>query len=304
MKQLTMDNGKLTIKNMLNEKGQVIMVLILVMTVALAIGLSMVQKSLVDVSTSTRVEESSRAFSAAEAGIEKALKGDYSGVNFTENNSSATIPDTGLIPAIPTSGTQDPLEYPPLAEDEVAHVWLADPDADLPNCTKGGNPATCYTQNSLNVYWGDPTSSDKAALELTLVYYNGTQYVSRKWYLDNPNANRTTPNNFNTEADCSAQCKFIIGGINSGVQDPSLPSAPSKLMLIRARLLYNDTSSQPFAVQAVGTGAGHYIPLQARILTSIGTSGDTQRKVRVFRLEKVVPPYFDYAIFSAGAINK
>ncbi len=45
-----------------NQKGQLILILILVMTVALSIGLSIVQKSLVDVSTSSKVEQSSRAF--------------------------------------------------------------------------------------------------------------------------------------------------------------------------------------------------------------------------------------------------
>ena len=57
----------------MNKKGQILLALILVMTVALAIGLSVIQKSLVDVSTSTKVEQSSMAFSAAEAGIERSL---------------------------------------------------------------------------------------------------------------------------------------------------------------------------------------------------------------------------------------
>ena len=294
---------------MKKQKGQVILVLILIMTVALAIGLSIVQKSLVDVATSTKVEQSSRAFSAAEAGIEKALQGSSCGINcvsFTENSSKADVSNSGLIPGVPDAGaSQDPLEYPPLAKEEIAHVWLADPKANLPNCR---SEDVCYKQTTLDVYWGNSVT-DKAAIELTLVYYNGSQYISRKWYLDQTDRNPT--NRFDTTALCGDnkwtvgqnkyQCKKILGdsiGINNGLlQD--------RLMLIRARLLYNTTTSQPFAVQAVGTcGDDCSIPPQARVINSKGSSGETQRSVRVFQEYKVVPPYFDYAIFSAGAINK
>lgn len=280
-----------------NESGQAILALILIMTVALAIGLSVVQKSLVDVSTSTKVEESSRAFSAAEGGIEKALQlKTNTSVDF-DNSSNAKVTDSGLIPAIPTSGIQDPLEYPPLAKEEVAHVWLANFDST-------GNPPTeVYKQNSLDVYWGDPTVSDKAALELTVVYYDNTlsQYKSQKWYLDQ--ILRDPDNKFDRTASCPPAGIKPPSGVVAYQCKKNLPSLPSGLMLVRARLLYNSTS-QPFAVQAVGTGAGHYIPPQARIFISTGVSGETQRKVRVFQIPKVVPPYFDYAIFSLGEIRK
>ena len=291
-----------------NEKGQIILTLILVMTAALAIGLSVVQKSLVDVSTSTKVEQSSRAFSAAEAGIEKALGGDTSGVNFSDIGSRTTeVADTGLIPCIPgvaacPSGRQAPLEYPPLSKEEVAHVWLADYNSTSPspppNC--GPNIACHYIQNTLDVYWGNNSTNDKVALELTLVYYDGSKYVSMKWYLDNPSATRTTVNNFDITAVCSGH------SVGSGTYQckKTIDFLPSGLMLLRARLLYN-TTSQPLAVQAVGTcGQDCSIPPQARTITSTGAAGESQRKVNLFQVNKVVPPYFDYAIFSAGEITK
>lgn len=269
----------------MREKGQVVLILILVMTVALGIGVSVVQRSLSDVSTASKVEQSSRAFSAAEAGIEKAIQ---SSTGFTTaiplgNNSS--IQEVQASP-IPASGQA--LEYPPLAKEEMAQVWLANPD-DL---------SSPYGGSTLDIYWGNSTT-DRAALELTLVYY-GTEYSSKKFYLDQ--ITRTPANNFDTTADCSTahtigtntyQCKYTI---------TSIPSSPR---LLRARLLYN-TTSQPFAVSPVGTcGASPCsLPSQAHLFTATGTSGQTQRKVQVFRLDKVVPSFFDYAIFSAGSINK
>lgn len=311
------------------QTGQAILGLILIMTVALAIGLSVVQKSLVDVSTSTKVEESSRAFSAAEAGIEKALQpGSTCGANcisFSGNSSKADVAGGNLIPCIPgLSGCaqtlyaqQAPLEYPPLHKEEIAHFWLADFTSTLNPPSQFYNPPS----HTLDVYWGDSAfPSDKAAIELTLVFYDGAKYAFKKWYLDQGSANRNpipvgfgtvncTGNNIitSTFAD-STTCA------NSQVKyqcKVTLESLPSNMMLLRARLLYN-TNSQPLAVQATGsggsctgaTGNGCYLPPQAKAIISTGASGETQRKVKVCQIPKVVPPYFDYAIFSAGAISK
>lgn len=278
----------------LNQKGQLILALILVMMVALGIGLSVVQRSLVDVSTSSKVEQSSRAFSAAEAGIERALQVGSTSLNFSENSSQAEVSDSGLLPSVPPANNrQEPLEYPPLAKEDIAQVWLADYNSS------SSPPSLGYTQNSLEVYWGN-SLTDRAALEISLVYFNGTQYVYRKWYLDQ--MARTPTNNFDISAVCGDQ-RWEVGSSKYQCKK-TLDSLPVGLMLIRARLLYN-TTSQPFAVWAVGAcGSACNIPPQARILTSTGTSGETQRRVRLFQLNKVVPPYFDYAIFSAGEIAK
>lgn len=297
---------------MKNQKGQVVLLLILVMTVALAIGLSVIQRSLVDVSTSTKVEESSRAFSAAEAGIEKVLSGGVPPfVDFSaENNSSATV-TTYEIPALPSGGNrQDPFECPPgdsrLAKEEVAQIWLAHQDSS------GNPPAEYYKQSTLDVYWGN-SATDMAALEVTIVYYGvdpvdgQIKYLSRKWYLDHASASRPTDNEFD-KVDCTGnipgmpgyQCKKTLGD-GSGVGNGPLLS---RLMLLRARLLYN-AESQPFAVQGTGNcGSDCSLPTQAKVLQSKGTSGQTRRIIQVCQMDKVVPSYFDYAIFSENEINK
>lgn len=294
----------------MKESGQVILILILVMTVALAIGLSIVQRSLVDVSTASKVEQSSRAFSAAEAGIEKALNvnpsenascADANCPNFADNSSSVKmIEDSSLKPTTPSSGRQAALEFPSLAKEDVAQVWLANFSSSTNPPPEFYNPQP--PDRSLDVYWGNPltSSTDQAALELTLVYYDGNKYASKKWYLDQ----KIRDNNFEV-IGCSGNNIPDGGGATYQCKKTlvSLPPSPNILMLARARLLYN-TTSQPLAVQAVGTCATCYLPPQARSITSTGVAGETQRKVTVFQLNKVVPPYFDYAIFSAGDILK
>ena len=280
---------------MKNETGQIILVLILVMTVALAIGISVIQRSISDISTASKTEQSSRAFSAAEAGIEDLLSGGTGIVNFAENSSTAQATGGNLMPAIQSGlNPQAPLEYPSLSKEEVAHVWLANLDS-LTN-----PPAEAYKRNSLDVYWGN-SDTDKAALELTLVYYASNKYQSQKYFYDQ--ISRTPANNF-TPVSCTGENTLVSGVIYQCKQTITFPTSTG-LMLLRARLLYN-TSSQPFAVQAVGTSCGSNcsLPPQARSIISTGTAGTTQRRVRLFQINKVVPSYFDYAIFSTGDINK
>lgn len=292
----------------MNQKGQVVLVLILIMTVALSIGLSIVQRSLIDVSTASRVEQSSRAFSAAEAGIEKILQtGSTDPFNLQNESRITSITDSELLPQTADVGSQQsPLEIgslaSPLAKEEIAQVWLADPNSTLPPCL---DPAVCYRGTMVDIYWGNSTD-DKAALVLTLIYWDGSAFASRKWYLDHSSASRSPSNGFDTVL-CSGgytltgyQCYKRLGD-SSGINNGPLPAG---LMLLRARLLYNKTS-QPFAVQAVGTcGSNCSLPPQQRVYTATGTSGSTQRRIQLIQQIKILPPFFDYALFSAGDINK
>lgn len=53
--------------------GQVLLITVLVLSIAVTIALSLIGRSVTDVSMSRNLEESARAFSAAEAGIEETL---------------------------------------------------------------------------------------------------------------------------------------------------------------------------------------------------------------------------------------
>lgn len=317
---------------MKTQNGQIILLLVLIMTVGLAIGISVVQRSVSDISTATKVEQSQRALSAAEAGIEKALQGNVNPVDFSsENNSTATIdPGSSTIFPAPQSGLirQDPLEYdPPLAREEVAQVWLADLWSSSSPPAAFYKPPPSPSQPTIDVYWGN-SASDRAALSLTLVFYgkdptdpepgqrNVNKYRSKKWFLDQ--YDRSNGFDFPEKSASSPTCP---GGIVITYLDGSLSNTyrcrktvdfsdifsgdrDAILMLLRARLLYNNTS-QPFAVQAVGTcGDSCSLPRQYKKIKSTGLSGQTQRKILLFQEMKVVPPYFDYAIFSVGDINK
>lgn len=295
---MTIEREQLTMKcEMKNQQGQIVLILILVMTVALAIGLSVIQRSLSDVSTSTKVEQSTRAFSAAEAGIEKAIqkKGGIGTPFDLGNNSSIERVDKVDIPG------DVALEYLPISKEELAQVWLANP-GDLSQVYTGCTaPGVCY----LGIYWGDEGNTDHPAIEVTVIYDASGVYKSKKYYLDRDAAVRG--NGFDPVVNCPSSP--IVTSLNSSpktfycsknipVDSGTLPGI-SKLIMVRARLLYA-VVSHSFAVKPV-TGS---LPVQASIYTSTGSSGGTQRRIQVLRLDKVVPFYFDYAIFSVGDINK
>ena len=279
-----------------NRPGQILLILLLVMTVGLGVGLSIISRSLIDISTSTKAEQSSRAFSTAEAGIEKALRGDLTGVSFAENQSQASVYQSDPLPY---SGQA--LEYPPVGKEEIAHFWLANP-VNTP-------PTSYYTQSIIDVYWGIPNLAgvDQAALEVTVYYQSGGSFLSKKFFYD-PNTTRITTNGFTAPDSCSNSLTPIStsSGVNRTFYCKTTLnlSGLTTLELIRARLLYTSVS-QPIALQPLnGCGQACSLPPQARLFTSTGSSGDTQRTIQVFKLDQVVPFYFDYAIFSQGDITK
>lgn len=281
-----------------NQSGQVILILLLVMTVALGIGLSIIQRSLTDISTSTKIEQSSRAFSAAEAGIEKALQDNTTGVNFSDAGSQASI-----YPPVELPEPGQALEYPPIGKEEIAHFWLANLNSAL------NPPEAFFTGSSLDIYWGTPNlPNDRAAIEINLIVCNTCattpSYQVIKYYFD-PDTSRRTENGFSAPTSCSDSLPSISTSMGQLRQFycrttlSGLPVLPSRLMILRTRLLYTSVT-QPIAVLPVGGS----LPKQAKIYTAVGTSGSAQRTVQLFRLDKVVPFYFDYAIFSAGPIEK
>ncbi|QQG43269.1 MAG: pilus assembly PilX N-terminal domain-containing protein [Candidatus Daviesbacteria bacterium] len=280
----------------LNASGQIVLILLLVITVSLGIGLAVIQRSLTDISTASNVELSSRAFSAAEAGIERALNGNTSGVTVGEtgNSSSATLTDSGLLPS-----ANQALEYPPLSKEDTAQFWLADPNT----------LNDYYTQNTLDIYWGtqniaDP--NDRPALSLTLIYFSGGKYQSKKYFFD-PNSTRISTNGFKAPDNCSNVLTAITtsyGSNRSFYCTSKISNLPSGLKLLRARFLYN-TTPQALVVKPTGScNNGCSLPPQARLFTSVGIAGSTQRVLQLFKLDKTVPPFFDYAIFTAGDLTK
>jgi Tfp pilus assembly protein PilX len=75
-----------------NQHGQVLLVIVLLMVIILTIGLSLAGRSITNVRQASDTDNSQRAFSAAEAGVQVALKTDksVSKTNFSDTTTYVT----------------------------------------------------------------------------------------------------------------------------------------------------------------------------------------------------------------------
>lgn len=295
-----------------HQSGQVVVILLLVVVVALGVGLSVVGRSVTEISTSTKTEDSSRAFSAAEAGIEKALigTGPSGGGSISPgtltNNAAA---DYGWQTNLPPAGTA--IEYPPYGKESFALFWLANPDATP--------PSLYYNQTSFDLYFGTKQIytdlDDQPAVEVQVVYYTASGYVSSRAFYDSYNPSRSNfggctkdplpiVTNYTGNNNRQFYCKATV------VFSPA-PAPPGTYpVLVRVRLLYSN-DSHPVALQPLSTAPctppnlnACSLPPQLKIYTSTGTAGETQRKVQLFQIRNAIPDLFGYALFSAGDLSK
>lgn len=81
---------------MKKRSGQILILVLLVVVVALAVGLSVASRNITNLRTSTQTEESQRAFSAAEGGIENILSNLNSGTNLASNPNIGTGVDVDV----------------------------------------------------------------------------------------------------------------------------------------------------------------------------------------------------------------
>lgn len=248
-----------------NQRGQVLLLVVLVVTVALTVGLSAVTQSITNLRITEEEESSQRAFTAAEAGIEQALKtgegvtGEGVTVGDNAKIKQVTISDVSGDKIIMNSGN-------PIQKNDSVDLWLS----------KYPGYSDPFTGN-LSVYWGGPgeavctpENNSQAALEIVLLT-GPTDNPAATHFVYDPCPPRQSTNFFAqpsaTGGNLSLAGKSFayradILGITNG-------------LLARIIPLYAAT---PLGVQTSTT-----LPSQGRYIESVGESGQTQHKISVFR---------------------
>lgn len=274
------------IRTHLLQRGQMLLITILVLTVATTIALSLIGRATTDLSMSNQLEESTRAFDAAEAGIESALKSGVSaanvavatGVTYTVNVN--TIGGASGVYQLTHKTTQGITET----------LWLVNHNAD-----GSLNESPAYTTTTLPVCWSQPDSGGtKAAAIISVVYKSGADgsYKVARVAADPDAVIRS--NNFDatvTVSGCSlgyfeTVLNFTSLGINlSG-------ASADTLLALRIRPEYADTT---LAVDGGAIG----IPKQGNVIESTGTTGTgVSRKVLVYQQYRSASSMFDSVIYS------
>lgn len=271
-----------------SERGQILLITVLVMIIALTVGLSVASRSITSLRISTEEENSVRAFSAAEAGIEQVLK------SRTPITSPQTLTNEATIREVKLSklqGTEFILNSGNLVEkNDGTDIWLIDHNSDGSlNYTSGWQGVAGAA--ALSIYWGaDSNPCNNAAIEMTVLSGSGaSQTISR--YPFDPCAARQASNNFSLASLGS----YSVGGKNFF---NSATILITNGLLVRVVPIYFST---PFGVRGCDSAGANCNVLvnQGNVIESTGTSGTTQRKITVFQGFAELPSeVFPFVLFS------
>jgi len=284
-----------------HSSGQALVIILLVMAVALTIGLAVVSRSVTDIRLSQEQEESARAFSAAEAGIEAALGGSpitsYEG--FTVSVVSEDLGGVGKM------GFIFPYD---VKKGDTQTVWLVDHDED-------GNPDFSTAGNFTNFifYWGerdvpDNVRDETPALEAYLVYLDGANRFQTRRVAFDPMGGRSE--GFTSDAvvinpgghsipDVGGEFRYEAKFTEDKFSKASFP--PANAVALRIKLLYNK-NLQPLGVHVFGDP----LPIQGTCHESTAYREETKisRKVKQCNLHKAPPGTFDYVLYSKKDLIK
>lgn len=278
----------------MRQRGQIVLITLLVLTIATTVALSLISRTTTDTAITARIEESSRAFSAAEAGIEEALK---TGVGTNGVRTLSGTDATYEVTVNSIGGATGLYEFPKKTQQGVTEtIWLVDHNAS-------GNLVLTptYTASGITVCWS--SESPDPAIIATLLYIESSNgsYRTVKMPFD-PNAVRAATNNFSTSV-VSSGCDGSTGtnyrttitfNAVSATIDPTIDT----LIALRLRPAYND------ARIGVDTAAAT-LPLQGKKIESTGsTPGGTNRKIVVYQQYRAPSTLFDAAIYSQGSLSK
>lgn len=283
--------------------GQALIILLLVMVIGLTIGLSVATRSTTDIRIATQHAYSQKAFSAAEAGIEDALRRDLGLVTVAGGKiSSAPGGDAAYeVKVTAQGGGQTFATSTSVAQDDVAQIVLTPPSSPAPT--------------GLWIYWinendkseRDPLATPSvpgASLEITEVYLDGAEYKVKK-YAVNPTCDTTSEtgetNGFDPVNPDNLQCSSASNNVGGRTYRNRVAiTLQANSRLLRFRPLYNKTS---VAVQ-VKSPANATLPIQSYLIESTGIAGDVSRKLQVSRSLEALPSIFDYAIYSGTSLTK
>lgn len=272
------------------KNGQVLLISLLVLSIATTVALSLIGRSTTDVSISNQINESSRAFSAAEAGIEESLKTGM-GTNVPQVLTSGV---TYTVSKADIGGATGAYIFPKKINPGTTEtLWLVNHNADG---TLVETPT--YTATGIDVCWSQETIMP--AMIVSVVYKTaGGEYRVAKGAYD-PNATRALTNKFSGVTSSSGGCGTGTGTTYKQTVtfgDLSINPALDTLLMLRLQPVYSD------AIFGVNAGSSP-LPLQGAKLESSGVSGaGVTRKIVVYQQYRSPPAIFDSVIYSQGSFG-
>lgn len=273
-------------KNRLNflpdERGQALLIVVLVMVIALTVGLSVVARTVSNLRTTTEDDNSQRAFSAAEAGIEQSLNSNVAmSGNFSNNSTyTTTVSQLSGSDILMNNGGN-------ILKDSSSDLWLS----SYPNY------ASPWSGN-LTIYWGDSSdvcnasefTNTMSALEMVLI--SGSKATpSLTHYVWDPCQARSNVNHFSYIGPSSGS----VSGKNFAYKTSIVVASG---LIARVVPLYAGTKVAVRACDISGNNCSN-LPSQGTVITSVGTADTAQRKISGFKSYPSLPTeLFPFILFS------
>lgn len=268
------------------ESGQIVLIVLLVLTIATTIALSLIGRSTTDVTISSQLEDSSRAFGAAEAGIEEALKSGAGtggvkvltpGVTY-----SATVSSIGGASGIYQFSKKS-------FRGTTETLWLVAHNADGTLAE-----APTYTDPAISICWTSETTTP--ALAVSLLYKrSGVYYVAKDAF--DPDSTRRATNKFNAPTAASGGCN--VASMYRRLitfNDYGINPVTDTILMLRIRPVYSDTQ--------LAIDAPVALPLQGDKIESAGTTGaGITRKILVYRQYHAPGGIFDSSVYSQSSLG-
>ena len=260
---------------MFNQKGQILLITIMLLATVLTVVLAVTFKSTTETQITKLEEESQKALSAAEAGIEASLASgnivDFSTLNvpsgFTGSASVSTTPSRTFL-------------SPVIRKDQQFTIYLATPQETAPGVYDFLSLTPGYSGN-LTLCFGNQPESDPA-LELTLIKQG--DLIQR--YVINPESDPSLISGIGTLTGVSpgGNCPSEVAFSNQFTLDTGVDNL---LLLIRV------LSSSPTQTRVGLYADGGNLPLQGRTITSEAKSPTgVSKKVQLFQSFPQIPAEF------------
>jgi hypothetical protein len=272
---------------MKTKPGQILILVLLIVVVALSVGLSVASRNITNLRSSTQTEQSQRAFSAAEGGVEDVL---------ADLSSIASNPDVasegGLDVSVPVG------EITASVNVKSSNIF----ESAIEEGTVGQINLEGYGGGNVTIEWisradSFENSSPRPSVELTFVCQNATCFGT-------PGSNGYSQHRLAFQAESiSGQSGFSSCTVNPSTSDfycrtTVNVSGSDNPLFMRVRPLWKKATVRV-------SGAGSF-PVQTYDVVSTATTDlGITRKVQVRRTTlPQLPAALDYVLFSENDIVK
>ncbi len=270
---------------MMYQKGQALILVIIIMATAITVALSLAARSIVSLKDNVNQQESQKAYAVAESGVETVLQQLKNGDSITtppSNDPASTI--NIVVSPVPQNSAQFLMNNgSKVPVDDGADLWLVKHDiSGKPNIP---DIATRPSSGSITIHYSDHVTSQcsaaggtiaDAGIEVIVVIFGGTNYYTNRYAWDPCSAQREA--GIGNIADLSrfAGSSLIYPYDNTTYHfDYSTGTIPIKdAIFARIIPLYNSSD--------ILVDSTSFLPQQGNLVSALGSNGNTQRRINVF----------------------